>query len=85
MNSRRLDTARQYATVMSARNGQVRMRLAMPVIIAAIFHPFTGWPLAIAWVATYAASRTARPGPGHGGAQWDCLLQLRGGRRRAKQ
>ena len=57
MNSRRLDTARQYATVMSARNGQVRMRLAMPVIIAAIFHPFTGWPLAIAWVATYAAAQ----------------------------
>jgi len=57
MNSRRLDIARQFATVMTARSGQVRMRLALPVIIAAIFHPFTGWPLAIAWVLAYSATQ----------------------------
>ena len=57
MNSRRLDIARQFATVMTARSGQVRMRLALPVIIAATFHPFTGWPLAIAWVVAYSATQ----------------------------
>ena len=57
MNSGRLDIARQFATVMTARSGQVRLRLALPVIIAAIFHSFTGWPLAIAWVLAYSSAQ----------------------------
>jgi signal transduction histidine kinase/ActR/RegA family two-component response regulator len=57
MNSQRLDIARQFATVMTARAGQVRMRLALPLVIAGVFHHFTGWPLAIAWVAAYFATQ----------------------------
>ena len=57
MNSGRLDIARQFATVMTARADQVRLRLALPVVIAAIFHRFTGWPLAIAWVVAYSAAQ----------------------------
>jgi signal transduction histidine kinase/ActR/RegA family two-component response regulator len=57
MKSGRLDIARQFATVMTARAGQVRLRLALPVVIAAIFHRFTGWPLAIAWVLAYSAAQ----------------------------
>ena len=57
MNNGRLDIARQFATVMTARAGQVRLRLALPVIIAAIFYRFTGWPLAIAWIAAYSATQ----------------------------
>jgi signal transduction histidine kinase/ActR/RegA family two-component response regulator len=57
MNSQRLDIARQFATVMTARAGQVRMRLALPLVIAGVFHHFTGWPLAIAWVAAYFAAQ----------------------------
>ena len=57
MIHQRLDIARQFATVMTARAGQVRMRLALPVIIALVFHRFTGWPLALAWVAAYTAAQ----------------------------
>ncbi len=55
MGLQRADTARQFARVMAARNGQVFLRLSMPVIIALIFHRFVGWGISVAWVASFAA------------------------------
>jgi signal transduction histidine kinase/ActR/RegA family two-component response regulator len=41
--------------VMLARAQQVRLRIALPLVIGPAFHIYTGWPIALAWVAAYVA------------------------------
>lgn len=38
---------------MTARRAQVRMRLAIGVAVAVLFHPITGWQAALLWVSAY--------------------------------
>ena len=66
--------------VMEARRAQVRMRLAIGVTVAVLFHGLTGWPAALVWVSAYLGLQAAEY-VAYGGDRLDRIMASESGRR----